>query len=148
MQLSSTAFENNERIPSIFTCEGRNINPHLAFNELPENTQSLALIMDDPDAVNGTFTHWLIWNIPPSTTDIAEGGYVENAVEGINSAGGQGYTGPCPPSGVHRYFFTLYALDTELDLPASADRDDLEAEMHEHIIAEAKLLGLYGREKL
>jgi Raf kinase inhibitor-like YbhB/YbcL family protein len=145
MQISSSAFENNEYIPQIFTCDGKNINPHLIFNDIPPETQTLALIMDDPDAPAGTFTHWIVWNIPSSVTNIPEGGYVESATEGINSAEDQGYTGPCPPNGTHRYFFTLYALDTSLDLPASADRNDLESDMEDHIIGEAKLMGLYQR---
>lgn len=145
MQLSSSAFEEGGMIPSTFTCDGKNINPHLILNEAPSNTESLALIMDDPDAVNGVFTHWLVWNIPPSTIDIPEGGFVENAIEGTNSGGRQGYTGPCPPNGAHRYFFNLYALDTTLSLDAAAERDDLEAEMQDHIISQAKLMGIYSR---
>lgn len=145
MQITSSAFENGEMIPKIFTCDGKNISPHLIISDVPPGSQSLALIMEDPDAVSGLFTHWLIWNMPPSTVDIPEGGFVEDAIEGLNSAGRQGYTGPCPPSGTHRYFFNLCALDITLDLNAANERDDLEAEIKDHIVDQAKLLGLYRR---
>ena len=145
MEISSPAFEDGEMMPKIFTCDGKSINPHLIISATPENAQSLVLIMDDTDAPGGQFTHWVVWNIPPDTKDIPEGGFVEGSVEGINSAGRQGYTGPCPPSGAHRYFFNLYALDILLSLSADSERNELEAEMADHIISEARLMAKYQR---
>ncbi len=145
MQISSSAFENGEKIPQIFTCDGQDISPHLLISDVPSEALSLALIMDDPDAPRGIWTHWIMWNIPPQTIDIPEGDFVEDTVEGINSSGSQGYSGPCPQDKTHRYFFNLYALDTVLDLGADADLEELTAEMQGHIITEAKFFGTYGR---
>ena len=142
MKISSTAFKNNENIPRKYTCQGEDINPPLIFSQIPEETKSLALIMDDPDAPNETFVHWILFNIPivdGIDEDSSEG------VEGINSAYQEGYMGPCPPSGTHRYFFKLYALDIKPDLKKGCKKQDLENEMKGHILAQAELIGLYKK---
>ncbi|MFW6120451.1 MAG: YbhB/YbcL family Raf kinase inhibitor-like protein, partial [Petrotogales bacterium] len=134
MKLSSPAFENEESIPNEYTCEGADVSPPLMFSEIPEDTKSLALIVDDPDAPMGTWVHWVIWNIPPDTISFSKG---ENITfpQGKNDFGKQKYGGPCPPSGTHRYFFKLYALDTMFDLEAGATKKQLEKAMSGHIIA-------------
>ena len=144
MNLGSIDFEEEGSIPEKFTCDGLNINPALFIDSVPEEAESLALMVEDPDAPNGVWTHWLVWNIPPETTDIDQSGVPEGAVEGINSSGGEGYQGPCPPSGVHHYIFHLYALDTTIDLDNQSGRDDFMAAAEGHIIAEAELIGTYG----
>ena len=146
MKLSSPAFENNQAIPSQYSCDGQDINPPLKISEAPENAASLVLIMDDPDAPMGTWVHWLVWNINPQTTEIAENNVPAGAVEGTTSFGRTGYGGPCPPSGTHRYFFKIYALDTKLDLSIEADKEKLEEAMDGHILAQAELIGLYSRQ--
>ena len=144
MKITSPAFNHNENIPSKFTCDGENISPPLTFSEIPENTKTLALIMDDPDAPVGTFVHWVIWNIPSSTTEIQESENI-NYPQGSNDFGKQNYGGPCPPSGTHRYFFKLYAIDTELNLQQGATKQDLLEAMEGHIIEKAELIGKYSR---
>src|SRR5687768_15689957 len=117
LQVISTVFSHKGHIPPQYTCEGENINPALIVRNFPENTKTLALIVEDPDAPNGTFDHWVVWNIPPNEA-IAER---SNAgINGTNSFGKTGYGGPCPPSGVHRYFFKVFALDAELKLKAGS----------------------------
>lgn len=145
MQILSSAFQNNEKIPALYTCDGNGISPPFTFSDVPENAQSLAFISDDPDAPAGTWVHWLLWNIDPKTTEIAENKVPFGAVEGTTSFGNVGYGGPCPPSGTHRYFFKLYALDTRLDLPKSTDKKALEEAMKNHILAKAEIIGLYAR---
>ncbi|OGC81857.1 MAG: hypothetical protein A2788_01285 [Candidatus Abawacabacteria bacterium RIFCSPHIGHO2_01_FULL_46_8] len=145
MQLTSPAFAHNANIPAQYTCDGYDVNPTLDIADVPDGTQSLALIMDDPDAPRGTWVHWLVWNIDPSTTKLAENTVPAKAVEGMTSFGKPGYGGPCPPSGTHRYFFKLYALDTTLDLHFSADKAALEAAMNGHVLTQAELIGLYAR---
>ena len=145
MKLESSVFENNGNIPSKYTCDGENVNPPLEISEVPENTKSLVLIVDDPDAPMGTWVHWTVWNISPKTTEISENSVPEGAVEGITDFGKPGYGGPCPPSGTHRYFFKLYALDTTLDLGSSAKAKDIEKAMEGHILDKAELVGLYSR---
>lgn len=145
MKISSPVFENNECIPSKYTCDGGNISPPLMFSDVPGNAQSLVLIMDDPDAPRGTWIHWTIWNIDPKTTGIKENSVPGEAVEGITSFGRAGYGGPCPPTGTHRYFFKLYALDAKLDLAPDLDKSALEKAMQNHILAQAELIGLYTR---
>lgn len=147
MEIKSSAFQHNKNIPSKYTCDGRNINPPLQFSDIPENSKSLVLISDDPDAPMGTWVHWIIWNIDPKTTEIAEDSVPGGVIEGTTSFGETGYGGPCPPSGVHRYFFKLYALDIKLDLPSSAKKEDLEKAMQNHILASAEIIGLYTRSK-
>ena len=144
MKLTSTDFEHEGMIPSEITCDGRDISPELSINDVPEGAKSLALIMDDPDAPGGTFVHWVVWNIPPETGSIERGTEPEG-VQGRTGFGGRGYGGPCPPSGTHRYFFKLYALDDELDLREGASKRELEEEMEAHIIAKAELMGKYSR---
>ena len=144
MKLTSSAFVNNGAIPSEFTCDSSNIAPQLAISDVPKNTKSLALIMDDPDAVIGTFVHWVVWNIPPDTKQIQKG-TEPNGILGKGGSGKLGYIGPCPPSGTHRYFFKLYALDTQLDLGEGSAKNYLEKAMQGHIIEKTELIGLYKR---
>jgi Raf kinase inhibitor-like YbhB/YbcL family protein len=145
VKIESSAFKDNEFIPSKYTCDGVNISPPLRINEAPENAKSLVLIVDDPDAPIKTWVHWTIWNIDPMTSEIAEGSYPKGAVEGMTDFGRTSYGGPCPPSGTHRYFFKLYALDSVLNLISSATVKDIEKEMHGHILDKAQLIGLYKR---
>lgn len=142
MKLTSV-FENNGNIPKEYTCDGDDISPELNIEDVPENAKSLVLINDDPDAPMGTWVHWLIWNIPVDTKTIGKGSKI--GVEGTTSFGRTGYGGPCPPSGKHRYFFKLYALDTELDLPESTTKKELEKAMKGHIIEKTELIGMYSR---
>jgi len=142
LTVRSIEFSQDGHIPKKYSCDGENINPPLEISNIPEEAQTLALIVEDPDAPRGTFYHWLVWNIPPNES-IAEG-YVPG-ISGKNSFGKTGYGGPCPPSGEHRYFFKFYALDTELDLQADADKDILEQAMHGHIIAQGELMGKYRK---
>jgi len=143
--IESSAFKNNSNIPSKYTCDGENINPPLSISGVPENTQSLVLVVEDPDAPMGTFTHWTIWNISSQTTEIPENSVLTGATEGKTDFGRVGWGGPCPPSGTHRYFFKLYALDTKLDLVGGASKTELEKAMEGHILAGAELIGLYSR---
>lgn len=140
----TSVFANNTKIPSKYTCDGENINPPLSFSDIPANARSLVLIMEDPDAPSGTWVHWIVFNIIPETNEISENSLPENAAEGMTSFGEKGYGGPCPPSGVHRYFFKLYALDTVLELK-NPDKTELEEKMQSHILDEAEIIGLYSR---
>jgi Raf kinase inhibitor-like YbhB/YbcL family protein len=140
MQITSEAFADGQSIPKQYTCDDVNSPPPLVFHGVPPKAKSLALIATDPDAPSGTFTHWLVWNIPPNSTSVA-------GMLGTNDFGKDSYGGPCPPSGEHRYVFTLYALDAELQLPSTAKRSDVEAAMKGHILAEAKLTGKYRRSR-
>ena len=146
MKLTSPAFANNDAIPSEFTCDGADVSPPLIINDVPSNAKSLALVMDDPDAPVGTWDHWVVFNIPPSTKSIPKGAEPQGTA-GKNSWGRTGYGGPCPPSGTHRYYFKLYALDTILNLPEGATKKDLERAMQGHIIAQAQLMGTYKRSR-
>ncbi len=146
LTLTSPAFENEGSIPAKFTCDDLDISPELTISGVPEGTTSLALIVDDPDAPGGTWTHWTAWNIPPDTTRIPENTVLQGVTEGLTDFGVPGYGGPCPPVGVHRYFFKLHALDIMLDLPASATPDDITAAMEGHVKAEAVLMGRYERQ--
>jgi Raf kinase inhibitor-like YbhB/YbcL family protein len=145
MKLDSNAFENNSSIPSKYTCDADNVNPPLSISRVPENAKSLVLIVDDPDAPGGTFTHWIIWNMDPTAKEIAEASVPQVAVQGINDFGKVEYGGPCPPTGTHHYYFKLFALDTMLDLESSTKRKDLLDAMQGHILEEAQLVGLYKR---
>ena len=153
MKISSPAFTNNSSIPSKYTCEGENVNPPLVFEDIPENTQSLVLIMDDPDIPEfvkekyniEVWDHWVIYNIPSDIQEIQENTKPEGK-EGVNTGGDIGYMGPCPPDREHRYFFRLYALDTNLDLPEGANRYEVEQAMQGHIIDKAELIGLYEKQ--
>ena len=140
--VTSASFERNEYMPAKYTCQGENINPFINYSNFPPNAKSLALIMDDPKASNGVFTHWIMWNIDLNQA-IDENS--QPGVQGKNSKNEIGYTGPCPPSGAHHYHFKIYALDIELDLAAGADRSALENAMDGHILAWGELIGLYQK---
>jgi Raf kinase inhibitor-like YbhB/YbcL family protein len=142
LAVRSAAFADYGVIPSRFTCEGENVNPPLEIGEVPEEARSLALIVEDPDAPAGTWLHWLVWNIPVMRR------IPEDAIpgeQGMNDFGKRAYGGPCPPSGVHRYFFKVYALDDLLVLPAGSRRSAVEAAMRDHIVAFGETIGLYQR---
>jgi Raf kinase inhibitor-like YbhB/YbcL family protein len=145
MKIESQSFKQGESIPSKFTCQGTDVSPGLLISDLPAQTQSLALIVDDPDAPAGLWVHWLLWNITNQTKEILENTVPAFAVQGKNSWGRSKYNGPCPPSGTHRYFFKLYALDIKLSITSSANKDQLENAMKGHIIATAELMGTYKK---
>lgn len=145
MKITSSAFEHTTSIPKKFTCDGENINPPLEFSDVPEGTKALILIVDDPDAPGGTWVHWTVWNISPDAAGIVENSIPSGGIEGVTSFGSSGYGGPCPPSGEHRYFFKLFALDTELDLSTESDKETLEEAMVGYVIDKSELIGLYTR---
>ena len=145
MKISSPSFQDNNKIPASFTCDGADINPELRFEGVPTDTVSLALIMDDPDAPNGLWRHWVLWNISPKSKSISEHSTPSGSVIGMNSGGQNGYAGPCPPSGTHHYHFRLYALDTKLDLPTTTNASELETAIDGHIIDQTEMVGLYTR---
>ena len=150
IELTSTAFSEGEMIPRRHSCDGEDVSPPLAWSGVPDATQSLALICDDPDAPGGTWDHWVLFNIPADTTDLPEAvpadpELASGAVNGSNSWGRLGYGGPCPPGGTHRYFFYLYALDTRLTLQSGATKPQLLQAMEGHILAEGQLMGRYRR---
>ena len=142
MKLTSPEFGNNGSIPSKFTCDGEDVNPELIVDDIPRDAGSLALIVDDPDAPMGTWVHWVVYDMP-AISKIDEGAVPGK--QGINDFGKKDYGGPCPPSGRHRYFFKLYALDKKLDLDEGIDKKALEKAMDGHILARAELVGLYQR---
>jgi Raf kinase inhibitor-like YbhB/YbcL family protein len=142
LKIESDAFSYNKPIPSKYTCQGDGVNPELTINDLPENTKSLAIIVEDPDAPNGTFDHWVVWNIRP-TQQISEN--MREGTQGKNGREQLGYTGPCPPSGRHRYFFKIYALDDFLSLAGGANKKALLFAIHEHIIAAGEIMGTYEK---
>lgn len=149
--LTSPGFEQGKRIPSRYTCDGKDLSPPLAWTDPPPGTRSLALLMDDPDAPSGVYSHWVVQGIPPSARSLAEGtGHgatlPPGSVEGRNSGGGSGYSGPCPPKGTHRYFFRLFALDSVPHVEGEATREKLLGAMEGHVIATAELMGPYARE--
>jgi Raf kinase inhibitor-like YbhB/YbcL family protein len=143
--LSSDAFEAGQGIPQRHTCDGEDVSPAISWSELPDGTRSLALIVDDPDAPSGTFTHWVAWGIDPSRGGLAEGESAPS--EGRNDFGNDGYGGPCPPPGhgPHRYFFRLHALDSGLDLEDGAGVEELRRGLEGHTLATAELVGTYER---
>lgn len=151
LHLTSVAFTEGKPIPSKYTCEGENASPPLKWNPVPEKTKSLALICDDPDAPGGTWVHWVLYNLPPTVTELSEKaptteGLSSGGRQGINDFKRAGYGGPCPPRGnPHRYFFKLYALDTELSLKSGAGKGDLVNAMKGHVLAESQLMGTYQR---
>lgn len=145
MKITSSAFKNNSSIPARYTCQGENINPPLSWSDIPKATESLVLIVDDPDAPDGAFVHWLVWNISPDTREIAENSVPEEAVKGTNSGGQTDYMGPCPPSGTHRYFFKIYALDTKLSLPSGENKESLREAIEGHVLGRAQLIGRYQK---
>ena len=144
MKITSPAFKHEDKIPSKYTCDGEDISPPLQFTDVPKKAASLALVMDDPDAPAGTFDHWVVWNMPPSTKLIKEGKEPEG-VGGKTGFGKKGYGGPCPPSGEHRYFFKLYALNVKIDLPEGSSKRDLEKAIKGHVTEQATLIGKYSR---
>ena len=146
MKITSSAFQQGANIPSKFSCDGANTSPPLQISDSPTEAKSLVLIVDDPDAPSGLFTHWAVWNISPQTSTIAEGSTPKGA-QGTNDFGKSGYGGPCPPSGTHRYYFKIFALDRELDLPSGAKRSQLDAAMKGHVVAQGELMGRYSRKK-
>ncbi len=144
MQIQSSAFANGEKIPQKYTCDGENVSPPLAWSGTPQDTRSLVLIVDDPDAPSGTFVHWLSYEIPAETTQIPEGG--QAGIQGQNSFRKEGYGGPCPPKGpAHRYFFKIFALDSHLDLKSGATMKEVESAMRAHVLAQGQMIGLYSR---
>ncbi|MDQ3863561.1 MAG: YbhB/YbcL family Raf kinase inhibitor-like protein, partial [Actinomycetota bacterium] len=146
INITSAAFEGGGAIAPRYTCDGLNISPPLSWDSVPNGTRSLALIVDDPDAPGGSFVHWTIYDLPPDTRRLPEDvpkrrTLSSGAKQGINGAGGIGYTGPCPPSGTHRYFFKIYALDRRLDLGGGATAKRLSDAMEGHVLAEGQLMG-------
>lgn len=149
--ISSPAFTEGGMIPHKYTCDGADVSPPLEFEGVPGEAKSLALIADDPDAPMGTWVHWVLYNMDPEITEIVEDVPADEKLEigachGITDFGRFGYGGPCPPSGTHRYYFKLYALDTMLDLSGKISKDDLEEAMDGHILAEGRLMGKYKRQ--
>ncbi len=145
MRIASPAFEDESDIPVQYTCDGADISPPLQIEDVPAEAVSLVLVMDDPDAPMGTWDHWVAYDIAP-TTEIPEA-VEELGTSGTNSWDRTGYGGPCPPSGTHRYFFQLFALDVELGWEPGADKTSVLEAIHDHILSEASLLGLYSREQ-
>lgn len=146
MKLTSPAFANNTLIPAKYTCDGEGIHPPLSFYNVPGQTQSLALIVDDPDAPGGTFVHWVVFHILPATTKLYENSLPQDAIEGTGSTGSSDYTPPCPPSGTHRYIFTLYAIDILPPGDEQTTKDQLLQSMQGHILDSAQLIGLYKKQ--
>jgi len=146
MKITSSAFQEGGNIPSKFTCDGVDSSPPLQIAEIPSSAKSLALIVDDPDAPSGLFTHWIVWNISPQTNEIAEGS-APKGVQGTSDFGKLGYGGPCPPPGTHRYYFKIFALDRDLNLPSGTKRNQLDAAIKGHVVAQAELMGRYSRKK-
>jgi Raf kinase inhibitor-like YbhB/YbcL family protein len=150
LQVTSSAFTQGGMIPKQYTCDGKNISPPLAWTGVPSNAKSQVLIADDPDAPVGTWVHWVVFNIPSAVRELPEAiAPIETlptgGTQGKSSFGKIGYGGPCPPSGAHRYFFKIYALDTELNLRSASTKDDVVKAMDGHVIAEGQLMGKYQR---
>ncbi len=149
MELTSSAFKNGELIPSKYTCEGEDVSPPLVFHNVPAQTKTLALILEDPDVppqirADRMWNHWVVFNMPPQTKSIGAGASAPG-VEGLTTWGSAGYRGPCPSIGNHRYFFKLFALDTLLNLGPQTTKHDLEQAMRGHILAAAELMGRYEK---
>ena len=140
--ITSPVFDRKGFIPPKYSCDGDDVNPPLTIEGVPEETKSLVLIVDDPDAPMGTWDHWIVWNIPP-VEKIEENSVP--GVEGLNDFKKHSYGGPCPPSGIHRYFFKVYALDTKLDLNLNSRKKNVERAMEDHIIAKGEIVGVYSR---
>ena len=150
LKVESTAFKQGQAMPARYTSDGSNVSPPLAWSGVPAQARSIALICDDPDAPRGTWVHWVLFNLPANVTELSENIPAQETLSngarhGRNDFGKFGYGGPAPPSGTHRYFFRVYALDTQLDLPAGAQRAELLAAMKGHIVAEGELMGTYSR---
>ena len=151
IKLTSPAFEDAGLIPAKYTCDGADVSLPLQWDAVPEGTRSIALICDDPDAPIGTFVHWVLFNLPAETRELAENiprdsTLPTGARQGTSDFGRIGYGGPCPPSGTHRYFFKIYALDTQIDLAAGARKPDLLKAIQGHILAQGQLIGKYKRQ--
>lgn len=147
---TSSAFQEGELIPTQYTCDGADISPPLKWTAVPEETKSIALICDDPDAPRGTWVHWVLYNLPPETTELPEDMPTSEVLDngarhGVTDFGQFGYGGPCPPSSTHRYFFKLYALDTMIDISGEVTKETVESAMKGHILAEGQLMGKYAR---
>ena len=151
LQLSSSSFTAGGNIPRQFTCEGEDISPELSWKNAPSGTKTFALIVHDPDAPRaGGFTHWVVYNLPANVTHIAQDApksekLPAGGIQGKNDFGQTGYKGPCPPSGTHRYYFYLYALDTELKLPSGPNKDEVEKAIKGHVLQKAELMGKYKK---
>jgi len=143
IQLTSSAFQNNQTIPREYTCNGKNTNPPLTIKGVPSGTISLVLIVDDPDAPRKVWSHWVVWNLPKETDLIAPGVLPSKAVVGQNDFKNQRYDGPCPPSGTHHYHFKIYALNSWLNLDSRATREDLEKAIEGKILGWGELIGTY-----
>jgi Raf kinase inhibitor-like YbhB/YbcL family protein len=146
MRISSPDFSESGMIPAMFTCKGDNVSPGLEISGVPAAAKTLALVVEDPDAPSGTFTHWIVWNIAPGTKKVAGGAAPTGAAEGTNDFGNAGYSGPCPPSGTHRYIFRLSALDIAPRLKPGASRKDFDAAIQGHVIARAALMGRFSKD--
>jgi hypothetical protein len=144
ISITSPSFEAAGDIPAKFTCHGTNVSPELQISSVPNEAKSLVLIVDDPDAPRGLFTHWIVWNIDPKTIRVAENSAPTAGVQGTNDFSKRNYGGPCPPFGTHRYFFKIFALDTKLELKSSARRAELDAAMRGHVLAQGELMGRYS----
>ena len=152
IKLTSAAFKDRQSIPAPYTCDGVNISPPLEWSGLPKATKTVAIVVDDPDAPSGTWVHWVLYNLPadniglvenvPASENLKAGGF-----QGKNDFGKIGYGGPCPPSGTHRYFFKIYALDSELSLKAGATKAELMKAMEGHIVLEGQLMGTYRHQR-
>ena len=145
IQISSSAFTQNGSIPAKYTCDGLDVSPPLIIGNVPPEARSLALIVDDPDAPAGTWVHWVVWNIDPTTKEIKEDSLPPGAQEGMSDFRKRGYGGPCPPAGTHRYFFKLYAIDTTLTLGPNTNKALLEQAIKRHVMAQGELIGRYKR---
>lgn len=144
IDVTSSAFGADEEIPVVHSCAGQNISPPLAWTGVPDEARELALVVDDPDAPRGTFTHWIVFGLPPSTSSVDENSVPAGAKQAKNSAGRAEYAGPCPPSGTHHYRFTVYALDASLELPDGVSTDRALDAISEHAIAQGQLVGLFA----
>jgi Raf kinase inhibitor-like YbhB/YbcL family protein len=150
IKLTSTAFQEGGMIPVQYTCAGANVSPPLAWGDVPAETKALALVVDDPDAPRGTWVHWVAYNLSPATKALPENVPALEALasggrQGKNDFGQLGYGGPCPPDGTHRYYFKLYALNAELNLPTGATKQDLLKAIYGHILDEGQLMGRFKR---
>ncbi|MFL6538358.1 MAG: YbhB/YbcL family Raf kinase inhibitor-like protein [Chthoniobacterales bacterium] len=144
LDVTSPAFKSGGNIPAQFSCNGANVNPPLSVAKVPANAICLAVALVDPDAPGGTFTHWLVWNVDPKTSEIAANSVPDTAVQGTNDFGNTGYGGPCPPSGTHRYYFRVFALDAKLPLKPGAKAAQFEKAIAGHVIARGELMGRFA----
>ena len=147
LDVSSSAFSEGQSIPEKYTCDGQNVSPPIQWSAAPANTKSIAIICEDPDAPSGTFTHWVLYDVPGTAKELAEGSS-GGGKEGVNGFGKKGYGGPCPPpGGAHRYYFRVYALETTSLGNAGSSKDEVTADMQGHILAQGELMGTYKRKQ-